>query len=185
MALIIDKTTGTVSREEFDRLYAEAESYISVERKRLGDNIKEILWDTVELDDVFIHRYVEDGYLVGIGVMTAIDMTPEDTLERWIWYRSPVYGHNEAGSRAWFYGEDFQKESLDMMNDDGFDRVLAIHNPTSPAAIAVSAIWGQAWEGRQYFKSPVVQTLEETFGDNRDKVGAPDTMRCFIIGKAE
>ena len=97
MALVIDKTTGTVSREEFDRLYAEAESYISVERKRLGDNIKEILWDTVELDDVFIHRYVEDGYLVGIGVMTAINMTPEDTLERWIWYRSPVYGHNEAG----------------------------------------------------------------------------------------
>ena len=71
-----------------------------------------------------------------------------------------------------------------MMHDDGFEKVLAIHNPTSPAAIAVSAIWGQSWEGRQYFKSPVVQTFEETF-QNKDKVDLPDTMRCFIIGKNE
>ena len=182
MSLVIN-TTGGVSRAEFERLYAEAEDYISVERKRLGNNIKEILWDTLEMDEAFVHRYELDGYLVGCAALSALDIPWQGVNERWAWYRTPVYGETESGSRAWWYSEGFQKAARDWCDADGFDRVLAIHNPTSPAALAVSATWGQSWEGRQYYERPEVYTLEETFGDARDAVGVPDTMRCFVIGK--
>lgn len=183
MTFNIDRTTNTLSRAEFDRLFDEALYYMSEERQRLGDNLKEDIWQTFERDDAFIHRYELDGYLVGAGSLTELMIPFEGNNERWAWYLSPLYGETQAGSRSWWYGEEFSKQARQFIDEDGFDRLLAIVNPTSPAALAVTSTWDRSFDGRQYFATPVVKTMTETFGEHRDKVSNPDTMKCFILGK--
>jgi len=184
MALIINKD-DLVTRTEFDRLYDEAYSYLSVERQRLGENMRETLWETLEQEDTFIHRYELDGYLVGCGALTSLDIKFEGKVEKWAWYRQPTYGVSESGSRSWWYSEDFQKIAREWCDADGYDRVMAIHHPTSPAALAVANTWGNSWDGRQYFERPEVYTLDEVFGDSRWRLLVPDNMHVFLIDKHE
>lgn len=183
MAFNIDKTTNSLSRTEFDRLYAEAFDYISIERQRLGENSKEIVWESFERDDAFIHRYELDDYLVGAASLTEFFTIYEGASERWAWYLSPLYGETQAGSRSWWYDEEFTKQARAFVDDDGFDKLLVLFNEGTPAALATQATWGRKFEDRQYFEPVLVKTLEEVFGDRRDSVGAPDTMRCFVMPK--
>ena len=79
MAFNIDKTTNSLSRTEFDRLYAEAFDYISIERQRLGEDSKEIVWQSFERDDAFIHRYWQK-------YITDVQEAPTDSkskLQEW------------------------------------------------------------------------------------------------------
>ena len=85
MAFNIDTTTNTLSRDEFDRLYSEAFDYISIERQRLGEDAKELVWNTFEQPNSFIHRYVLDDYLVGAASLTEFLTTYEGASERWAW----------------------------------------------------------------------------------------------------
>ena len=182
MAFVINKD-NPVTRAEFDRLYDEAFDYISIERIRLGDKTREILWETLGQDDTFVHRYELDGYLVGCAALTSLRVEFEGHVETWAWYRQPTYGVTADGSRSWWYSEDFQKKAREWCDADGYDRVMAIHNPTSPAALAVANTWGSNWDGRQYFERPEVFTLEEVFGAGRDAILVPDSMRVFLIDK--
>ena len=183
MTFNIDKTTNNLSRAEFDRLFDEAYYYMSEERQRLGDNLKEDIWGTFERPDAFTHRYEVDDYLVGAASLTELLIPWEGTTERWAWYLTPLYGETQAGSRSWWYSEEFAKQARAFRDDDGFDKLLAIFNQGSPAALAAEATWGQQFEGRQYFERPLIKTMTETFGEHRDRVSNPDTMRCFVIGK--
>lgn len=183
MTFRIDKTSNTISRAEFDRLFDEAFYYMSHERQRLGDNMREDIWLQFEREDAFTHRYLVDDYLVGAAALMELDILYEGQQERWAWYVTPLYGETQAGSRSWWYSEEFAKQARAFCDDDGFDKLLAIFNPGSPAALAAEATWGQRWGSRQYFEKPLVKTMQETFGDARDKISNPDTMRCFVIGK--
>lgn len=183
MTFNIDRTTNTLSRAEFDRLFDEALYYMSEERQRLGDSLKEDIWGTFERVDAFIHRYEVDDYLVGAAALTELLIPWEGKVERWAWYLSPIYGETQAGSRSWWYSEEFSKQARQFCDEEGFDRLLAIVNPTSPAALAVKSTWDRNFDGRQYFETPLEKTMTETFGEHRDKVSNPDTMRCFILGK--
>jgi len=182
MAFVINND-NPVTRTEFDRLYDEAFDYISIERQRLGDDTREVLWETLGQEDTIVRRYELDDYLVGCSAITSLNVRWEDHTETWMWYRQPTYGETEAGSRSWWYSEDFQKIGRQWMDDMGFDKVMAIHNPTSPAALAVANTWGRNWDGRQYFERPEVYTLEEVFGEGRSAIGVPDSMRVFLIDK--
>lgn len=182
MAFVID-TDSPVTREEFDRLYAECFDYISVERQRLGDETKEKLWETLTNDGVTQRKYMLDDYLVGVSAIQPVTITWQGELETWMWYLMPTYGQTEAGSRSWWYSEDFQKVGREWCDAMGFDKVMAIHNPTSPAALAVANTWGRSWDGRQYFEPAVAHTLDEVFGDSRSDIDVPDTMRAFVIAK--
>lgn len=183
MTFNIDTKTNTLSREEFDRLYAEAFDYISIERQRLGEDAKETVWETFERDDAFIHRYEVDGYLVGSASLTELIINYEGNQERWAWYLSPLYGETLAGSRSWWYDEEFTKQARDFVDDDGFDKLLVLFNEGTPAALATQATWGRKFDDRQYFEVPLVKTLDEVFGENREKILVPDTMRCFVMAK--
>lgn len=183
MAFYIDGTR-TVTREEFDRLYDQAFDYISIERQRLGSKSRDVLWDTLQLEDTQTRRYMLDDYLVGCSAITRLPMLWEDQEEVWMWYRQPTYGETQSGSRSWWYSEDFQKVGREWMDAEGYDKVMVIHNPNSPAAIAVSETWGREWDGRQYFERPVSYSLPEVFGDNWSEwLVVPDTMRVFLISK--
>ena len=99
-----------------------------------------------------------DDYLVGCAALSALDIPWQGVNERWAWYLSPIYGETESGSRAGGI-QKFSKPARQFCDADGFDRVLAIHNPTSPAALAVKSNHG---------KADILMggnTLEETFGD--------------------
>ena len=181
MAFVINADDG-VTREEFDRLYNECFSYISVERQRLGDETQEKLWETLTQENVIVRRYELDGYLVGCSAIVSLNVTWEDHEETWMWYLQPTYGQTQSGSRSWFYSEDFQKIGRQWMDDMGFDKVMAIHNPTSPAALAVANTWGSNWDGRQYFEPAEVHTQEEVFGSDHT-MQIPSTMRVFVIDK--
>ncbi len=183
MAFNIDKTTNSITRDEFDRLFDEAFYYMSHERQRLGDNLREDIWLQFEREDAFTHRYLVDDYLVGAAALMELYIPYGENVERWAWYLTPLYGETQAGSRSWWYSEDFAKQARAFCDDDGYDKLLAIFNEGSPAALAAQATWGQEFDGRKYFETPLVKTLTETFGEARDKIGNPDTMRCFIIGK--
>lgn len=185
MSFHIDRTTNSVTREEFERLFAEAFDYLSAERQRLGDNLKEDLWEALRHEGSFIHRYLEDDYLVGVASLIELVIPYEGKVERWAHYITPTYGHNKTGSRSWWYSEEFQKQARQFCDEENFDKLLVVHNPGSPAALAVEAVWGQAWGSRQYFDRPVIKSLAETFGDARDAFGYPDTMQCFVMGKNE
>ena len=184
MSFNIDRTTNSVSREEFERLFAEAFDYLSAERQRLGDNLKEDLWQALHFEGSFIHRCMVDDYLVGVASLIELLVPYQDKNERWAHYITPTYGQTQSGSRSWWYSEEFQKQARQFCDEENFDRLLVVHNPTSPAALAVTATWGREWYGRKYFEKPEVKTLIETFGNARTAFGYPDTMRCFIMGKA-
>ena len=175
-------TETAVNRELFDRLYDECFSYISVERQRLGDDTKEKMWQTLNQPEVIQRKYILDGYVVGCSAVLSINVNFEDRTEHWMWYQQPTYGETEAGSRSWWYSEDFQKVGREWCDARGFDKVMAIHNPTSPAALAVANTWGRSWDGRQYFEPAEVMTLDEVFGENHN-LNIPDTMRLFVIDK--
>ena len=183
MAFNIDTTTNTLSRDECDRLYSEAFDYISIERQRLGEDAKELVWNTFEQPDSFIHRYVLDDYLVGAASLTEFFTTYEGASERWAWYLSPLYGETQDGSRSWWYDEEFTKQARAFVDDDGFDKLLVLFNEGTPAALATQATWGRKFEDRQYFEPVLIKTLDEIFDDKRQFVGVPDTMRCFVMPK--
>ena len=81
MTFNIDRTTNALSQPEFDRLFDEALYYMSEERQRLGDALKEDIWQTFERDDAFIHRYEVDGYLVGAGSLTELTFRGKATMK--------------------------------------------------------------------------------------------------------
>jgi hypothetical protein len=182
MTFIIN-SNDPVTRTEFDRLYDEAFSYLSVERQRLGENMKETLWNGFNKEEVTVRRYELDGYLVGCSAIIPLEIEWQGNVETWMWYYQPTYGQTTSGSRSWWYSEEFQKVGREWADTMGYDKVMALHNPTSPAALAVANTWGSSWDGRQYFESPEVHTLEEIFGEGRSAMVLPDTMRVFLIDK--
>ena len=183
MAFNIDKTTDSLSRDEFERLYAEAFDYISMERQRLGEDAKELVWNTFEQPSSFIHRYEVDGYLVGAAALDELSVTWEGNDERWAWYLTPLYGETQSGSRSWWYDEEFTKQARAFVDDDGFDKLVVIFNEGTPAAIATQASWGRQFEGRQYFETVLIKTLDEVFGERKAALNSPDTARCFVMPK--
>jgi len=181
MAIEID-TSRKITRALFDRLYDESFSYISVERQRLGSEVKERLWATTQRKDVIHLRYILDDYVVGCAVIKSVETNFSGQLEKWKWYMQPTYGETAAGSRSWWYSEDFQKVGRQWMDDNGYDRIVAIHNPTSPAAKAVANFWGTNWDGRQYFNTPEVHPVSAVL-ESEQISGLSPTMRAFVISK--
>jgi hypothetical protein len=181
MAFEID-TSRKITRALFDRLYDESLSYISVERQRLGSEVKERLWATTQRKDVVHRRYILDDYVVGCAVTKSIETDFSGQVEKWVWYLQPTYGETAVGSRSWWYSEDFQKVGRQYMDDNGYAKVVAIHNPTSPAAIAVTNVWGKNWDGRQYFNTPEVHPVSDVL-ESEQISGLSPTMRAFVISK--
>jgi hypothetical protein len=182
MTFIIN-SNDPVTRTEFDRLYDEAFSYLSVERQRLGENMRETLWDGFNKKEVMVRRYELDGYLVGCAAVMPFKIEWQGHAETWLWHYQPTYGQTASGSRSWWYSEEFQKVSREWMDTMGYDKIMAIHNPTSPAALAAANTWGNSWDGRQYYERPEVHTIGEIFGEGRSAMVLPDTMRVFLIDK--
>ena len=180
----IDRETNRVSRQEFERLFAEAFDYLSAERQRLGDNLKEDLWLALRHEGSFIHRYMVDDYLVGVASLIELLIPYQGKVERWAHYIPRPTGRHKVAPAAGGTQKSFKKQARQFCDEENFDRLLVVHNPTSPAALAVTATWGREWDGRKYFETPEVKTLDETFGDARRAFGYPDTMRCFVMGKA-
>ena len=181
MAFEID-TSRKITRALFDRLYDECFSYTSVERQRLGDDAKTRAWSTLLADDVIHRRYILDDYVVGCSVIKSIETNFSGQVEKWLWYIQPTYGETQSGSRSWWYSEDFQKAGRQYMDDNGYEKVVALHNPTSPVSTAVRNIWGQNWDGRQYFSTPEVHPVSSVL-ENEQFWGLPDTWRAFVISK--
>lgn len=168
----------TVTRAEFDRLFNEASSKISIDRQRLGGEteLREAMWKAHEDPNNKVGAYYKDDYLVGCRV--ARDWYIGD--EKFEWYIQPTYGTDQNGSRAWWYAEETRKAMRDFCVDAGYAGAIAVHNPGSPAALAVADYFAQSFDGRQYFQTAEIRTISEVFAP----VELPltnDSMRVFIV----
>lgn len=170
-----------IDRDVYNRLFQEALPYISEERIRVGETeLRESMWQNLKAHDTTERTYVQDGEVVGVSCIRKIGLLDGSAG---LWYMHPTYGQTSLGSRAFFYSEDFQKVSKNWMDENGYDKIIVIHNPGSAAALAVETIWGTSWDGRRYFNTPTVHTINEVFGTNHT-FDLPSTMRVFVIEKA-
>lgn len=170
----------TVSEEVFNRLFTDAFDYVSIERQRLGDdNLKQLLWGALNNDTSITRAYKIDDYIVGCSVVAPIEIGGL----RYMHYIQPTYGCDQNGSRAWWYSEDFVKVGRQWMEANNFDAICVVHNPSSPASVAVANHFGSEFNGVRYFNTPEVLTLDQFFGaeDPDNPRNLPDTMRVFKI----
>ena len=145
-----------LSTQILERLYQEAFPYISAERKRMGDDkLKAALLNGLE--DYPIIRYEVDGYTVGI--CSYAEMPHNNKL--YLFHRHPIYGQTQAGSRAWWYSEEFQQKNSEYVRAEGLAGVITLFNPGSPAAVAVGKHFGSF---NKYYNKPIVVQDPSTIG---------------------
>jgi hypothetical protein len=126
-----------VSIDELERLYSEAYTHISEERKRLGEEqLKNALVNDIHGYPMI--KYEVDGYLVAIASYTNIHYDGKPYLL----HRHPIYGCDINGSKAWWYSEEFQSKFSQYLVDNGYTGIITIINPNSPAAKAVISHFG-------------------------------------------
>ena len=142
-----------IASNDLERLYSEAFTRISEERQRMGDEVlKSALLD--DLNNFPIIKYEVDGYIVGIASYT-------DTIynnKKYMFHRHPVYGQTEAGSRAWWYSEEFQQKNSEYVRAEGFAGVITTFNPDSPAGKAVGSHFGSF---DKYYNTPLIVEPED------------------------
>lgn len=161
-------------RATYDRIFDEAWAYIGIERARLGDEaLREGMWDEYEREGQFTRLYKKNNYVCGMDCY----MNVEKDGETYMFYKQPTFGADATGSRSWFYEEDFQKVSKEWMIANNIVGFFVFHNPGSPAALAVQSIWGQTFNGVQYYTTPTVEPVADWGGDI---LNLPDTMRAFV-----
>lgn len=161
-----------LSVELLDRLYNEAFPYISKERQRMGEEaLKAALID--DLRDHPIIMYDFDGYTVGIA--SYADMLVDD--KKYMYHRHPIYGQTEAGSRAWWYSEEFQQKNSEYVRAEGYAGVITLFNPNSPAGKAVGSHFGSF---NKYYNKPIVVEDPETIGFKL-KPDAKGIMQAYVI----
>ena len=139
--------------DELNRLYDEAFGYISVERKRIGDQqLKNELINN--LGQFPVIKYETDGYLVGIASYTDIIYNNK----KYMFHRHPIYGQTESGSRAWWYSEEFQQKNSEYVRNEGYAGVITLFNPESPAGKAVGNHFGTFGK---FYNTPLIVEPEE------------------------
>ena len=133
---IVIKNNEKIDRETVDRLFVDAYDRISPERQRVGEErLKAQIWgNTQEYNNWTVES---DGYIVGI--ITWVPIVAEDGTE-YFGTRLVAFGKDKAGSRAWFYSEEFQRVLAKTVSGTG--GLITILNPASPAAQAVAKIFG-------------------------------------------
>ena len=142
-----------ISSGDLERLYNEAFTYISEERVRMGDVVLKnaLLGD---LSNFPMIKYEVDGYLVGIASYTDIIYNNK----KYMFHRHPIYGQTQAGSRAWWYSEEFQQKNSEYVRAEGFVGVITTFNPNSPAGIAVGSHFGSFGK---YYNIPSIVEPED------------------------
>lgn len=161
-----------LSDELLNRLYAEAFPYISKERQRMGtDALKAAL-----IGDLAHHpiiKYDVDRYTVGIASYNDIQYNGKT----YMYHRHPIYGQTEAGSRAWWYSEEFQQKNSEYVRAEGYAGVITLFNPESPAGKAVGTHFGSF---NKYYKVPEVIVNPEEIGFKL-KEDAKGIMQAYVI----
>lgn len=137
-----------LDRSLLERLFSEAFSYISQERQRMGENIlKSALID--DFRDLPIIEYRINGYTVGVCSYCEYQYDGK----KYLFHRHPIYGKDESGSKSWWYSEDFQRLNSEFVRREGFEGVITLFNPNSPAGRAVGNHFGSF---NKYYERPVV-----------------------------
>ena len=153
-----------------NRLFTEAFSYISKERQRAGEDVvKNEL--TGKNDNPFI-RYDLDGYTVGVCNYTEITYNGM----RYLYHKYPVYGQTQAGSRSWWYSEEFQEKNSEFVRSEGFVGMITLFNPESPAGIAVGSHIGSF--GKYYNVPTIIEPEDAKILLNPSAAGK---MKAYVI----
>jgi len=126
-----------VTVEELERLYSEAYTHISEERKRMGEEqLKNALVN--DIDGYPLIKYEVDEYLVAIASYTSMIYDGK----QYMLHRHPIYGCDINGSKAWWYSEEFQAKFSQYLVDNDYAGIVTVINPNSPAAKAVISHFG-------------------------------------------
>lgn len=163
---------GLCERATFDRCFNEAWDYISIERQRLGaDVLRESLWSSINSHKPF--QYFLDGYIVGVGSYDPYLYQGK----AYAWYRYPTLGATEAGSKSWFYSEEFQQVHAEYFTGKDMAGMIIVVNPTSPAANGLRTIWGTY--GRHW--TPGAEVSPEVVFPQFTAGGAMATNSVFVM----
>lgn len=176
----------TLDRDDFDRLFAEALPYISVEKVRIGGEakLKQALWELFDgaIPRTKVLNYYEplagsnsEEYIVGSGA----GMPVKYNNEMWFWLQTPLWGSDQNNSKSWWFSEDTRRMQRDHLIENDFVGVVCIYNPGSPAGNAVFNNFADSWDGRQYFDQPVQVEVDDVFGQG--VIGnITDTMKVVV-----
>ena len=154
-----------------ERLYNESLDRNTVEITRLGDeSLREIALNNYY--DFPIVRYEVDGYTVGV----ASYYEKQFNNKKYYVQRHCVYGKTLAGSRSWWWAEEFQIRSWEWMKSQQLDGILAVHNPDSEIGKATIAAFGRF---NKYYETPrVVEAEEVKLIMDKNSYGV---LKCFVI----
>ena len=103
----IEVVDGELVKEDYERLYDDAFSYISKARQTGEDgglDLRTTMWDAYQIHKQLLYK--NDGYICGAGAYKFTTIGNE----KWMSYKFPTIGKDRNGSRAWFYDEGFQKK---------------------------------------------------------------------------
>lgn len=170
---MLELIEGAPDRDTFDRLFSEAWDKIAAERQRVGDRaLRESLWESLHANTAY--TYVLDGYVVGCGSHRDLEIGGE----KWLWYTYPTLGCDANGSRAWFYGEDFQRVGATRRREQGYVGMVVVANSSSPAKTAVETIWGTY---ANHWQRPEIVTASSVFGDlSTDELNAATVFKIRL-----
>ena len=125
------KKEDYLDKKIFDRLYDEAYSKISFNRKK-DLNLKQELWTNTKTKTLCV--YYLDDYIVGIGTYIIRNNI--------MYFITPTWGKTKEGSHSWWYTEEYQEALSKFMKELGVTTIIAGHNIDSPAAKAIAKHFG-------------------------------------------
>ena len=159
----IEVVDGELVKEDYERLYDDAFSYISKARQTGEDgglDLRTTMWDAYQIHKQLLYK--NDGYICGAGAYKFTTIGNE----KWMSYKFPTIGKDRDGSRAWFYDEGFQKSNLDWFRRNNCVGFYVGFHPGSNAANAVATVWGREFNGTQYFTRPETREQESPWMDD-------------------
>jgi len=162
MSIKVEVVDGTLSKEEYERLYDDAFGYISKARQvgeGFGVDIRDTMWEGYQRHKQLLYK--NNGYVCGAGAYEFAKIGNE----KWMSYKFPTIGKDRNGSRAWFYDESFQKSNLDWFRRNNCVGFFVGFHPGSNAGNAVATVWGREFNGTQYFNKPEIREQESPWID--------------------
>jgi hypothetical protein len=135
----------------FNRLWDDTRQKAIVEQERHGsDNLKTMALEGHRANNSII--LYKDDYIVGYlhYILTPI------FGETYMAIMLPTYGRDEAGSRAWFYSQEFVEAFASFVKSIDAKGVWGLINPASPFQYAVFTQLSTFHNDTKYFEDPIV-----------------------------